>query len=81
MGRRKWKTYQDSLAQSHVNATDLLAKHTPTIGEFLTGDFWLYTLLEMSLKVPNLFANFPKLNRLLKSSLIHPSGHLKLIIQ
>jgi hypothetical protein len=31
MGRRKWKVYQDS--QSHVNATDLLAKQTPSIGK------------------------------------------------
>jgi hypothetical protein len=32
MGRRKWKQYQDSLAQS--NATDLLDKQSPSIGEF-----------------------------------------------
>lgn len=31
MGRRKWKQYQDSLAQSH--ATDLLEKQSPSIGE------------------------------------------------
>lgn len=31
MGRRKWKQCQDSLAQS--NATDLLAKQSPSIGE------------------------------------------------
>lgn len=31
MGRRKWKQCQDSLAQS--NATDLIAKQSPSIGE------------------------------------------------
>lgn len=31
MGRRKWKQYQDSTAQSH--ATDLLAKQSPSIGK------------------------------------------------
>lgn len=32
MGRRKWKQYQESLTQSH--ATDLLAKQSPSIGEY-----------------------------------------------
>lgn len=32
MGRRKWKQYQDSLAQSNI-ASDLLAKQSPSIGE------------------------------------------------
>lgn len=34
MGRRKWKHYQESLAQSH--ATDLLTKQSPSIGKSLT---------------------------------------------
>lgn len=33
MGRRKWKQYQESSAQS--DATDLLEKQSPSIGEFL----------------------------------------------
>lgn len=32
MGRRKWKQYQDSLTHSN-NASDLLAKQSPSIGE------------------------------------------------
>ena len=30
MGRRKWKQYQESLAQSHA---DLLTKQSPSIGK------------------------------------------------
>lgn len=30
MGRRKWKQYQESLAQSH---SDLLTKQSPSIGK------------------------------------------------
>lgn len=33
MGRRKWKVYQDSLASSHMNAADLLANKSPSIGK------------------------------------------------
>lgn len=39
MGRRKWKQYQDSSAQS--NTSDLLEKQSPSIGEFIQFTFSL----------------------------------------
>lgn len=52
MGRRKWKC-QDSLAQS--NATDLLAKQSPSIGECFDGFLGLFPVTTTPPPTPKYF--------------------------